>query len=83
MNQNQPPRRDFLRYVGSLAAMSAPALAAAGEKDKVAFPPIYSKTEKPETAKPAADPKSERVGVAMPHSVFSLQVPDDRHVLGA
>jgi predicted dehydrogenase len=65
MNQNQPPRRDFLRYVGGLAALSAPVLAAAAEKDKVSFPPIYAKTEKPETAKPAGDAWNERVGVAI------------------
>jgi len=65
MNQNQPPRRDFLRYVGSLAALSAPALAAANDKDQVSFPPIYAKTEKPEKGEPAADPMNERVGVAI------------------
>jgi predicted dehydrogenase len=66
MNQNQPPRRDFLRYVGTLAALSAPALhAAAAERDRVTFPPIFDKSEKPEQTEPPADPVSERVGIAV------------------
>lgn len=66
MKQNQPRRRDFLRYMGTLAALSAPAMqAAAAEKDKVSFPPIYAKSEKPEKGEPPADPMSERVGVAI------------------
>jgi predicted dehydrogenase len=66
MHQNQPPRRDFLRYVGTIAALSAPALqAGAGEKDKVDFPPIFDKSEKPEKTEPPADPLNERVGIAI------------------
>jgi predicted dehydrogenase len=66
MKQIQPPRRDFLRYVGTLAAMSAPALqAAASEKDRVVFPPVYDKSEKPEQTEPPGDPASERVGIAI------------------
>jgi len=66
MPQNQPPRRDFLRYVGTLAALSTPALAAgAAEKDKVEFPPIYDKSEKPERTEPPADPREARIGIAI------------------
>lgn len=66
MMQNQPPRRDFLRYVGTLAALSAPALqAGASEKDRVTFPPIYDKSEKPEQTEPPGDPWGERVGIAI------------------
>jgi predicted dehydrogenase len=66
MKHSQPPRRDFLRYVGTLAALSAPALqAGAAEKDKVEFPPIYDKSEKPEKTEPPADPWNERVGIAV------------------
>ncbi len=66
MRQNQPPRRDFLRYVGTIAALSAPGLqAGASEKDKVDFPPIFDKSEKPEKTEPPADPWSERVGIAI------------------
>ena len=66
MPQSQPQRRHFLRYMGSIAALSAPAMqAAAGEKDKVAFPPIYSKTEKPEQPEPPFDPWDKRVGMAI------------------
>ena len=66
MKQNQPPRRDFLRYVGTLAALSAPALqAAAAEQDRVTFPAIYDKSEKPEQTEPPGDPLNERVGVAI------------------
>ncbi|MBB3221839.1 Gfo/Idh/MocA family protein [Pseudoduganella umbonata] len=66
MNRDQPPRRDFLRYVGTLAALSTPALhAGASEKDKVEFPPIYDKSEKPEKTEPPADPWNERVGIAL------------------
>jgi predicted dehydrogenase len=66
MKQSQPPRRDFLRYMGTLAALSAPALqATANEKDKINFPPIDAKTEKPEKTEPPADPMSERVGIAI------------------
>jgi predicted dehydrogenase len=66
MKQSLPPRRDFLRYVGTLAALSAPALqAAASEKDKVTFPPIYDKSEKPEQTEPPADPSNERIGIAI------------------
>jgi len=66
MKHSLPPRRDFLRYVGTLAALSAPALqAAANEKDKVTFPPIYDKSEKPEQTEPPGDPWNERVGIAI------------------
>ncbi|MDQ2818799.1 MAG: Gfo/Idh/MocA family oxidoreductase [Pseudomonadota bacterium] len=66
MQQRQPLRRDFLRYVGTLAALSAPALqAAAAEKDRVTFPPVFDKTEKPEKTEPPGDPMSERVGIAI------------------
>jgi predicted dehydrogenase len=66
MKQSQPLRRDFLRYMGTLAALSAPALqAAANEKDKISFPPIDAKTEKPEKTEPPADPMNERVGIAI------------------
>ncbi|MBD8529832.1 Gfo/Idh/MocA family oxidoreductase [Massilia sp. CFBP 13647] len=66
MSQDQAPRRDFLRYVGTLAALSSPALAAgAAEKDKVTFPPIETKTEKPEKTEPPGDPWNERVGIAI------------------
>jgi hypothetical protein len=66
MKQNQPLRRDFLRYMGTLAALSAPAMqAAAGEKDKVAFQPIYAKSEKPEKGEPPGDPMNERIGIAI------------------
>jgi predicted dehydrogenase len=66
MSQDQAPRRDFLRYVGTLAALSSPAMAAgAAEKDKVTFPPIETKTEKPEKTEPPGDPWNERVGIAI------------------
>ena len=66
MPQSQPLRRDFLRYVGTLAALSAPALqAAAAEKDRVTFPPIFDKSEKPEKTEPPGDPMNERVGIAI------------------
>lgn len=66
MKQTLPPRRDFLRYVGTLAALSAPALqAAAAEKDRVTFPAIYDKSEKPEQTEPPGDPASERIGIAI------------------
>lgn len=66
MKQNQPPRRDFLRYVGTLAALSAPALqAGASEKDRVTFPAIYDKSEKPEQTEPPGDPAGERIGIAI------------------
>jgi predicted dehydrogenase len=66
MNASQPPRRDFLRYMGTLAALSAPALdAAANERDKITFPPTEAKTEKPEKTEPPGDPMNERVGVAI------------------
>ena len=66
MKQSQPQRREFLRYVGTMAALSAPALhAAANEKDKVTFPPTEAKTEKPEKTEPPGDPMNERVGVAI------------------
>lgn len=66
MKQSQPLRRDFLRYMGTLAALSAPALqAAANEKDKISFPPIDAKTEKPEKTEPPADPMNERMGIAV------------------
>ncbi len=66
MKQSQPQRREFLRYVGSLAALSAPAMqAAASEQDKITFPPTEAKTEKPEKTEPPGDPMSERVGVAI------------------
>jgi predicted dehydrogenase len=66
MKQSQPPRREFLRYVGTLAALSAPAVeAAANERDRVTFPPIEAKTEKPEKTELPGDPSSERVGVAI------------------
>jgi predicted dehydrogenase len=66
MIHNLPPRRDFLRYVGTLAALSAPALqATAAEKDRVTFPPIFDKSEKPETTEPPGDPWDARVGIAI------------------
>jgi predicted dehydrogenase len=66
MKHSLPPRRDFLRYVGTLAALSAPTLqAAANEKDRVTFPPIYDKSEKPEQTEPPGDPVAERVGMAI------------------
>jgi len=66
MKQSQPQRRDFLRYVGTLAALSAPAVqAAASEKDRIAFPPTEAKSEKPEKTEPPGDPWGERVGVAI------------------
>jgi len=66
MNQSQPQRRGFLRYMGTLAALSAPALqAAANEKDKITFPPTEAKSEKPEKTEPPGDPWNERVGVAI------------------
>jgi len=66
MKKDQPPRRDFLRYVGSIAALSAPALqAAASEKNRVAFAPIFDKSEKPEQTEPPGDAWEERVGVAV------------------
>ena len=66
MKQNQALRRDFLRYVGTLAALSAPALSAgASEKDRVDFPPIYDKSEKPEQTEPPGDPLNERIGIAI------------------
>jgi predicted dehydrogenase len=66
MKHSQPPRRDFLRYVGTLAALSAPMLqAGAAEKDRVTFPPVYDKSEKPEQTEPPGDPLNERVGVAI------------------
>ena len=66
MKQSQPQRREFLRYVGSLAALSAPAMqAAANEKDKISFPPTEARTEKPEKTEPPGDPMNERVGVAI------------------
>ncbi|KQQ87831.1 Gfo/Idh/MocA family protein [Massilia sp. Leaf139] len=65
MSQEPAPRRDFLRYVGTLAAMSTPAIAGAAEKDKVTFPPIETKTEKPEKTEPPGDPWNERVGIAI------------------
>jgi len=66
MSQDQAPRRDFLRYVGTLAALSSPAIAAgAAEKDKVTFPPIETRTEKPEKTEPPGDPWNERVGIAI------------------
>ena len=66
MSHDQAPRRDFLRYVGTLAALSSPAMAAgAAEKDKITFPPIETKTEKPEKTEPPGDPWNERVGIAI------------------
>jgi len=65
MKQSQPQRREFLRYVGSLAALSAPAIAAANEKDKISFPPTEARSEKPEKTEPPGDPMSERIGVAI------------------
>ena len=66
MKHDQAPRRDFLRYVGTLAALSAPAMgAAAAEKDRVTFPPIETKSEKPEKTEPPGDPTNERVGIAI------------------
>lgn len=66
MKHDQPPRRDFLRYVGTMAALSAPALhAAANERDRIDFPPIYDKSEKKEETEPPADPWNERIGVAV------------------
>ncbi|MCC2963355.1 Gfo/Idh/MocA family oxidoreductase [Massilia sp. IC2-278] len=66
MKHDQAPRRDFLRYVGTLAALSAPAMqAAAAEKDRVTFPPIETKSEKPEKTEPPGDPMNERVGIAI------------------
>jgi len=66
MKERQPQRREFLRYVGTLAALSAPAMqAAANEKDKISFPPIDAKSEKPEKTEPPGDPMNERIGVAI------------------
>jgi len=67
MKQSQPPRRDFLRYVGSMAALSAPVMqAAAADKDKITFPPIEAtQSEKPEKTEPPGDPMSERIGIAI------------------
>ncbi|MFK3738236.1 Gfo/Idh/MocA family protein [Massilia sp. TN1-12] len=66
MTHSQPQRREFLRYMGTLAALSAPAMqAAANEKDKIEFPPIEAKSEKPEKTEPPGDPWNERVGVAI------------------
>lgn len=66
MKHDEAPRRDFLRYVGTLAALSAPAMqAAAAEKDRVTFPPIEAKSEKPEKTEPPGDPMNERVGIAI------------------
>jgi predicted dehydrogenase len=66
MNESQPQRREFLRYVGTLAALSAPAMhAAANEKDKITFPPTEAKSEKPEKTEPPGDPMNERIGVAI------------------
>ena len=66
MKHDEAPRRGFLRYVGSLAALSAPAMqAVAADKDKVSFPPIEAKTEKPEKTEPPGDPMHERVGIAI------------------
>jgi predicted dehydrogenase len=66
MKNSQPQRRDFLRYVGTLAALSAPALqVGAAERDRVNFPPIYDKSEKPEQTEPPGDPWNERVGIAI------------------
>lgn len=66
MTQTQPPRRDFLRYAASLAALSAPALPAlANEQDRITFPPIDAKTEKPEKTEPPADPWDQRIGIAV------------------
>lgn len=66
MKHSEAPRRDFLRYVGTLAALSAPAMqAGAAEKDRVTFPPIEAKTEKPEKTEPPGDPWNERVGIAI------------------
>ena len=56
MKHDQPPRRDFLRYVGTMAALSTPALqAAASEQNRVSFPPIFDKSEKPEKTEPPGD----------------------------
>lgn len=66
MKHSEAPRRDFLRYVGTLAALSAPAMqAGAAEKDRVTFPPIEAKSEKPEKTEPPGDPWNERVGIAI------------------
>ena len=66
MTQSQPQRRGFLRYMGTLAAMSAPAMqAAANEQDKVVFPPLEAKSEKPEKTEPPGDPWDQRIGVAI------------------
>lgn len=66
MKQIQPPRRDFLRYVGAMAALTTPVLpAGAAEKDRVTFPAIYDKSEQPERTEPPGDPVGERVGVAI------------------
>jgi predicted dehydrogenase len=66
MTHSQPRRREFLRQMGTLAALSAPALqAAANEGDKVTFPPTEAKSEKPEKAEPPGDPWDQRIGVAI------------------
>lgn len=66
MNQEQPPRRDFLRYVGTMAALSTPALhAAAREENRASFAPIFDKSEKPEKTEPPRDSWDKRVGVAV------------------
>jgi len=66
MNHEQPPRRDFLRYVGTMAVLSTPTLqAAASEQNRVSFPPIFDKSEKPEKTEPPGDSWDERIGVAV------------------
>ncbi|MBD8541875.1 Gfo/Idh/MocA family oxidoreductase [Oxalobacteraceae sp. CFBP 8761] len=66
MKHDQPPRRDFLRYVGTVAALSTPALqAAASEQNRFSFPPIFDKSEKSEKTEPPGDSWDERVGMAV------------------
>jgi len=62
----QARRREFLRNVGTLAALgSAGVHAGATEQDRVSFPPIETKSEKPEKTEPPGDPMNERVGIAI------------------
>jgi len=62
----QARRREFLRNVGTLAALgSAGVHAGAAEQDRVSFPPIETKSEKPEKTESPGDPMNERVGIAI------------------
>jgi len=66
MKYDEAPRRDFLRYVGTLAALSTSAMGAgAAGQDRVTFPPIEANSEKPEKTELPGDPMHERVGIAI------------------